>query len=227
MVYQKYLQGRPTCDVSPLPRYKVLVFLEKEFGDLMSSVSPRNRVGRLLFRTKCDPFVMLSHALGTAKKECKEEESSVVPQVKQVADYLNEKIHELSKQLIAEQEQAPVAANMFDLEAFTCRVDPHLWEAVSRLAYSTNDRHGRKQSDSHAHERKVRIAYVVCVLMFCATGGRCSVPLHTLLTDYIEASGGSSELISVLNRLGAIASSDTLDRHIMQVSVHRIKWMAC
>ena len=73
MVYQKYLQGRPTSDVPPLPRYKVLVFLGKEFWDLhvMSSVSPRNRVGRLLFRTKCDPFVMLSHALGTAKKNAK------------------------------------------------------------------------------------------------------------------------------------------------------------
>lgn len=38
----------------------------------------------------------------------------------------------------------------------------------------------------------------------------------TLLTDYIEASGGPSELITVLNRL--VASSETLDRHIMRVS---------
>lgn len=54
--------------------------------------------------------------------------------------------------------------------------------------------------------------------MFYATGGNCSVPLHTVLTDYIEASGDSSALISVLNRLGAVASSDTLDRHITRVS---------
>ena len=57
--------------------------------------------------------------------------------------------------------------------------------------------------------------------MFCASGGRCAVPLHTLLTDYIEATGGSSELISVLNKLGAVASSETLDRHIMKVSIQR------
>ena len=58
--------------------------------------------------------------------------------------------------------------------------------------------------------------------MFCASGGHCSVPLHTLLTDYIEeATGGSSELISVLNKLGAVASTETLDRHIMRVSVQR------
>ena len=47
--------------------------------------------------------------------------------------------------------------------------------------------------------------------MFCAGGGRCAVPLHTLLTDYIEATGGSSELISVLNKPGAVASSETLE----------------
>lgn len=40
-----------------------------------------------------------------------------------------------------------------------------------------------------------------------------------LLTDYIEASGGPSELITVLNRL--VASSEILDRHIMRVSAQR------
>ena len=47
-------------------------------------------------------------------------------------------------------------------------------------------------------------------------GGHCSVPLHTPLTDYTEHSGGSSELITILNRLGAVASSETLDRHIVK-----------
>ena len=98
---------------------------------------------------------------------------------------------------------------------------PDLWNAVTRLTQSCNEKLGRKQSDSHLHERKVRVAYIVCVILFCATGGRCSVPLHTLLTDYIEACGGSSELITVLNRLGAVASSETLDRHIVRVSVQR------
>lgn len=48
------------------------------------------------------------------------------------------------------------------------------------------------------------------MILFCTTGGCCSVPLHTLLTDYTEACGGSSELITVLNRLGAVAPSETL-----------------
>ena len=122
-----------------------------------------------------------------------------VPPVKPVADYLNEKVHDLATRLLEGCEQVPVDANSFDLEAFAGRVDPDLWETVTRLTQSSNDKLGRKQS-------------VACAIVFCATGGRCSVPLHTLLTDFIEASGGSSELITVLNRLGAVASSETLDR---------------
>ena len=55
------------------------------------------------------------------------------------------------------------------------------------------------------------------MVMFCASVGRCSVPLHTLLTDYIEATCGCSELIIVLNKVGAVASSRTLDKHINRV----------
>jgi len=67
MLYETYLLSKQVDDVSPLPRYKVLVYVGKEFGDLMSSVSPRKRVGRILYCTKCDPFLMLSIALGTTK----------------------------------------------------------------------------------------------------------------------------------------------------------------
>ena len=218
--YCEYLQCRLTGNVPPLPRYQVFVYMGKEFGDLMSSVSARNRLGRVLYRAKCDPFLMLSHALGNAKAQY-EKEGTMIPPVEPVADYLNEMVHDLATQLMAKHEKDPVSANIFDLEAFASHVAPDLWNAVTRLTQSCNEKLGRKQSDSHLHERKVRVAYIVRVILFCATGGRCSVPLHTLLTDYIEACGGSSELITVLNRLGAVASIETLDRHIVRVSVQR------
>ena len=188
----------------------------REFGDLMSSVSPCNRVGRILYHTTCDPFLMLSHALGTAKS--KPEASNSRDMCEKVAGYLNEKVHSLSTQLIAEREQAPVVVNTFNLEAFERYVHPDLWETVDTLTFSTNDKKGLNQTESHIKEREVRIAYVICVIMSCATGGRCSVPLHTVLPDYIEATGGSSELISVLNKLGAVASLETLERHIVSIS---------
>ena len=223
ILYQKYvsLLRRESYDALPLPGYKVFLYVGKEFGDLLSSSCPCKRIGRLLYRTKCDPYVMLSHALGATKSGNSKSAPTSSPPLKQVASYLNEKIHVLACNTTSKYDEAPVASCVFNLEEFVSSVPPDLWEMLNELTLSKRDRHGRKQSEAHAHERKVRVAYLVCVVMFCASSGYCSVPLHTLLTDYIEATGGSSELISVLNKLGAVASSETLDRHIMRVSVQR------
>ena len=222
--YSKYLQSL-ACNAPLLPRYKVLVYVGKEYGSLMSSVCPCNRLGRILYRTMCDPFLMLSHAMGTATIESHKNEDfrDFIPPVEPVACYLSDKVHDLAKHLLQEREKTPVSTSTFNLESFIACVDPDLWKTISILTQSSSGKMGRKQSDSHIHEMKVRIAYTLCVIVFCATGGRCSVPLHILLTDYIETSGGSSEIITILNRLGAVASKETLDRHIMRVSAQRVE----
>ena len=62
---------------------------------------------------------------------------------------------------------------------------------------------------------------MLSVIMF-VTNSECFHPFHVLLADTIESCGGSTELITVLNRLGAVSSVDTLKRHIQRVSqVHR------
>ena len=225
-IYQRYvsLLNRDSQDTVQSPKYKVLLFLGKEFGDLMSSSCPCPRIGRLLYRAKCDPYVMLSHALGATKNISTQGTggtggtgSKALP-IQQVASYLNEKVHDLSSNIIAKYDEAPSESCGFELEEFVSCISPDLWEMMDVLTLPKYLNRGRKQSESHARDRKIKIAYLVCVVMFCASGGRCSVPLHTLLTDYIEATGGSSELISVLNKVGAVASSETLDRHIMKVS---------
>ena len=38
-----------------------------------------------------------------------------------------------------------------------------------------------------------------------------------------QANGGSKELIKIMNRVGAVASNDTLQRHIESVSVYRLQ----
>ncbi len=75
-LYQKYCSF---VSDSPMPRYRVLVYIGREFGDLMSSVCHYKRIGRIFYHTKCDPFVMLSNALGTAKPDldCSEEDVSM------------------------------------------------------------------------------------------------------------------------------------------------------
>ena len=61
--------------------------------------------------------------------------------------------------------------------------------------------------------KRVRRLFLVCSILFC-TNDRCSMPLHTLLTDTIESQGGSTLLVQMLNRLGVCASADTLSRFI-------------
>jgi len=68
----------------------------------------------------------------------------------------------------------------------------------------------------------VRRAYLLSVILF-ATNPECSYPFHIPLADAVESCGGSSELITILNRIGATASLPTLNRHIFSVSEEREK----
>ncbi len=138
-----------------------------------------------------------------------------------VADCLNEKIMKLVQNLTVSRKENPISGCSFDVEGFIRQVDPELWDTFSHLTQSLNEKHGLPQSDPHSRVKKVRLAYLLCVVLFCATSGHCSVPLHILPADFIDASGGSSEHISVINRLGAVASADTLNRHLCSVSVQR------
>ena len=49
------------------------------------------------------------------------------------------------------------------------------------------------------------------------------MPLHVLLTKAIFCNGGSQELVRLLNRVGAVASLDTVNRLNTQVAVRRGK----
>ena len=66
--------------------------------------------------------------------------------------------------------------------------------------------------DSISHQRNCN-ASTLCVIFF-NTNCTCSVPMHLLLTNLVEAHGGSSELIRLLNSVGAIASAVTHQRYV-------------
>ena len=46
----------------------------------------------------------------------------------------------------------------------------------------------------------------------------CTYPFHLPIADAVEANGGSSELLTILNRLGVSVSQDTLKRHMHTIS---------
>ena len=66
----------------------------------------------------------------------------------------------------------------------------------------------------------VRTVYALCVLLF-TTNPQCCVPVHLPLTDLILCHGGTTELVTVLNRFGAVASADTHSRFLQNLSADR------
>ena len=108
----------------------------------------------------------------------------------------------------------------FDLESFICQVDSEMWESLSILTQSRTE---RKRTDTHLQKRRLRTAYLLSVISFDTTAGHCKFPFHVILSDFVEASSGSAQLITVLNRLGAVASKSFLNRHIMKHSAKRLE----
>jgi len=82
---------------------------------------------------------------------------------------------------------------------------------LSQLTQSKRQRQHRSLShDEHT-------VYALCVLLF----PQCYVPLHLPLTDLILCHGGTTELVTVLNRFGAVASADTHSRFLQDLSADR------
>ena len=94
-------------------------------------------------------------------------------------------------------------------------IDPQLWNAMHCITQSKSEIRGTsKVIDPNSpayHVKKVRQFFLHCAIMF-STDDRCSMPMHTLMTDLVESQGGSSVLVKTLNRLGVCSSADTLAR---------------
>ena len=87
-----------------------------------------------------------------------------------------------------------------------------------------NERKGKKatvnEDSLHGRIKYLRRAYLLSVLLF-TTNSECCYPFYVQLADAVETMGGSSELITILNRVGAVASIPTLTRYIQTISQKR------
>ena len=70
--------------------------------------------------------------------------------MQQVASYLNDKVHDLSSNVIAKYDEAPGESCGFELEQFVSCIFPDLWEMIVLLTLSKYLNRGRKQSESLA-----------------------------------------------------------------------------
>ena len=81
-----------------------------------------------------------------------------------------------------------------------------LWSFLNKITRSVNDSRNRTREDSQSTDVKtIRQVFCLCSLLFCMNP-RCNVPFHITLTDTIITQGGSTELCTILNRIGAAAS---------------------
>ena len=58
--------------------------------------------------------------------------------------------------------------------------------------------------------RLLKRVFLLSVMLHCVNS-HCSLPLHLVLADVVASYSGSAELPSILNRLGATSSRDTLE----------------
>lgn len=197
----------------------------------MSSTCCHKRVGRIFFRSKSDPYILLSHALGSNTGVNQGDQHSqgenTYQGVNAYNDHLNTQVHLLVSHLISEANTDASLSTALDVEKFFKHVQcvaPDAWEHVCLLTHSVNECKGRKsavEEDSLSVRIKhLRRAFLLSVVLFC-TNAQCCYPFHVQLADAVECCGGSTELITILNRLGVTASLDTLKRHIHSISEKR------
>ena len=112
----------------------------------------------------------------------------------------------------------------FDVDRFVANVHsiaPEFWEHVCKLTQSVNERKGRSASVNDStfagHIKHLCRAYLVSLIIFI-TNSECNSPFHSVFSD-VESRGGSTELITILNRFSICSSVDTLNCIIHSVSL--------
>ena len=212
-MYRQFMQHLSDYDIDfsevCTSKSRLLTFLGNEFGELLTSFCVDRNVGTTFRRTKADMRTLLSHTLH-ANSSC-----TAAFQAYET-NLLNHQVHELvNHQKSESRDQSMKLA--FDVDKFVATVHsiaPELWEHVCKLTLSVNERKGRSASvnDSTFSGRikQLRQAYLVSLIIFI-TNSECNSPFHAVLSDVIESCGGSTELITILNRFGICLSVDTLN----------------
>ena len=192
---------------------RLLSFLGNEFGELLTSFCVNKSIGISSHRNKADMQSLISHSLHASSGCANSQAYHTIS--------LNNQVHELANhQKTQSSDQSMKLA--FDVDQFVDTVKSIAPEHVCDLTQSVNERKGRSASikeDSFAGcIKRLRRAYLVSLIIFI-TNSECNSPFHAVLSDVIESCGGSTELITILNRFGICSSVDTLKRIIHSVSV--------
>ena len=230
-VYKKFLSiatnisGKCESAIqSTMPKRCLISKLITTFGKHMVCQCKQLSCGLLLYRRGVDLALSLSKILAVLKsfggsilRSSSKSHTAEFDEdsLKYVCKEMNERIYKESQRIVAEDANQPFDISNFNTEAFIANIDPLIWKMIVLLTQNKGH-HSAELSCQY----KLKCMYCLCVLMFIRNK-QCS-PLHLLLTDYIDSQGGSAELVRNLNRVGAVASTDTHHRYVQYQVQKRI-----
>ena len=197
-------------------------------------VCKHKRYGTLLYSRNGDLLRALSKALGKQKQQrseatIRQEYRSVVSTamatsheltedtILQVCEALNGRINKQTKRLIEAHQSYPLICATFNPDTMLHELDPLLVQCIQFL---TNPAWERRRLFSHqdlldssgvVKAKSMKQLYCLSTLFFCSNS-QCNMPLQYLLANAVLCLGGSTALLELLNRIGAVASLDTHDR---------------
>ena len=197
--------------------------LNHYFGDSIVFECRHRHTGTLVFHKNCDLIMALSSVLGQKRIAEKKAQCPLEIQITNVTSHFHRKLSEQAKKFISDY-KSPEKFTNIEISELIQHSDQELLKFISQLTSSKEIK--RKlfvsQEEKAISPKLIRQFYTLCVLLF-NTNNACSGPLHVLLTEAIFCNGGNTELVKILNRVGAVACTDTCNRLATQVVKQRIK----
>ena len=203
-------------------------------GDHLGVICKTKKYGTLLFRKNGDILKALSNALGKAQKDCTAVELGSLGKTGKKNRFsdscivescyaLNERINMQIKALIQAYQGNFSACSDFNADSFIQQLDPLLYQCIQVLTTPTRDRRRFFSCELQFQPGNKTIKQLYCLsTIFYVTNHKCSMPLQYLLADALLCLGGSTELLKIFNRIGAVASLDTHDRVATSAVIKRI-----
>ena len=205
----------------------ILSEIKAKYKHHVACVCKVRKYSTLVFRPTSDIHALLSEALWKLKpfQESRDKANSDIAPTSggdnEIATcsipHINSLLHTQIQSYIGRADTNAQDYDELNIDEQIAKIDPLLWSAIRCMTRSKSEIRGISKvhdptSQIH-HVKKIRCFFLLCVIMFI-TDERCSMPMHTLMTDMVESQGGSSVLVKTLNRLGVCSSADTLARFI-------------
>ncbi len=138
------------------------------------------------------------------------------------ATHVSKLLQNQARELVTMYKNKPLNLATFNIDTFKKQLNPSLLKFIEAVTLSVRESKRKLFVDSETVKTKnIRQLYALCVLLFI-TNSTCSMPFHVLLTEAILCNGGSTELVRIMNRVGAVASLDTANRLSTLVATERI-----